>query len=227
MSTPGDDQGMTVRHIAAIGAALGLTLGGCSSQEESMHDRIRDGLPDESIIATAMDDQPTKTDEVTLPQLPAWQLTRVRATGERPLTAVVASPRDGDPRTVVLSGHPDRWEQIIEDGTVETADDAADVARAWYDATRRTNELWYQVDSVDDIDWQPAIDAAEVDRLKQKHRSTISAPTTGSDGDGWTVTLWAVQQRDLVRHEVRVGADASVHAEQEVAEKGMPVSESV
>lgn len=218
---------MTVRRTAAIGAALTLALGGCSSQEESMHDRIRDGLSDDSAIATVMDDQPTETKEIALPQLPEWQLTRVRATGERPFTAVVASPRTGDPRTVVLSGRPGRWDQIIEDGTVETADDAADVARAWYDATRRTNELWYQVDSVDDIDWQPAIDAAEVDRLMQKYASTISAPTTGSDDDGWTVTLWAVQQRDLVRHEVRVGADASVHAEQEVVEKGMPVSESV
>lgn len=216
-------------RLAATGAALalGLALGACSSKEETMTDTIREGLPDESAVARVIDEQPTTAREVSLPAVTNWRIAEVRATGERAFTSVVAYPASGEPRTVVLTGRPEAWSQLTEGASVEDAESALQVARTWYDSTRSTTELWYRVESVDDVDWQRVIDADEVDRLTREHRSTITAPTASRDGDGWAVTLWSVQQRDLVRHDLHVGADASVRDTAETVEEAMPVSEAV
>ncbi|CAM3910421.1 hypothetical protein JAAN108728_01705 [Janibacter anophelis] len=221
-----DDRTMKLR-LTAAGVALALALGACSSKEDTMTDTIREGLPDDSTIARVIDEQPTEAQVLDLPALEGWRLAEVRATGERPHAWVVGYRTSGDPSTVVLTGNPDRWSQVTAGASVEDEAGAIAVARAWYDATRRTDELWYRAESVDDIDWQPVVDEEAVARLQEEYRDTLTAPTATRDGDGWTVTLWSVQQRDLVRHDLRIGADASVHDEAETVEQAMPVSEAV
>ena len=217
---------MRMRH-AAVGVALVVAVTGCSSKEDAMEDRIREGLPDDSVVATVMDDQPTESTELDLPQLPEWRLAEVRATGERPFTTVVAYPPEGDPRTIVLTGNPDQWEQVTTEGHVEDAAGALAVARTWYDSIRRTDQLWYRVESVDDIDWQPVVDEDEVTRLKEGYRGRITTPEATRSGDGWSVALWTIEQGDLLRHELTIGADATVDDSAETLEKKMPVSVAV
>lgn len=223
-----DHRSMKTRLAATgVALALGLALGACSSKEETMTDTIREGLPDDSVVAQVIDEQPTEVRETSLPAVTSWRIVEVRATGERPFTSVVAYPTSGDPRTVVLTGNPDAWAQVTDGASVEDEETALQVARVWYDSTRNATELWYRAESVDDVDWQPVIDQDEVTRLKNEYATKITAPTATRDGDGWTVTLWSVQQRDLVRHDLRIGADASVSDDATTLERAMPVSEAV
>ncbi|MFF5323709.1 hypothetical protein ACFY2Y_08250 [Janibacter hoylei] len=217
---------MRMRRTAVV-LALAMVVTGCSSKEDATEERIREGLPDDSVVATVMDDQPTESRELDLPQVPDWRLAEVRATGERPFTTVVAYPPEGDPRTLVLTGNPDSWRQITTGGRVEDAAGALAVARAWYDSIRRTDQLWYRVESVDDIDWQPVVDEDEVTRLKEAYRGRITAPEATRSGDGWSVALWTIEQGDLLRHELTIGTDATVDDSAETLEKKVPVSVAV
>ena len=80
---------------------------------------------------------------------------------------------------------------------------------------------------MDDIDWQPVVDEDEVTRLKKAYRSRIAALEATRSGDGWSVTLWTVEQGDLLRHELTIGADATVDDSAETLETRMPVSVAV
>lgn len=194
----------------------------------NMTNRIRDGLSDESMVAWVLDEEPTQTRELTLPQLSDWRLVEIRATGRRAFMWVIAYMPEGEPRTIVLTGKPDRWTQLTDGASVEDGAAAVAVARAWYDSTRRTSELWYRAESVDDIDWQGHVDEDSVAHLKHTYRETIRPPAvTRVDDGGWILSLWTVQQGDLVRHDLVVGDDASVLDTTETMEESMPVSVAV
>lgn len=223
----GEDRRVVIRRCAAATAALAVVLTGCASEEDELSDRIREGLPETSTVARVMDGEPVEVREVALPELPRWRLAEVKATGERPLMTVVAYAPEGEPRSIVLTGFPDRWQSLVGGGTVKDGSRAVEVARAWYDATRRTDELWYRVESVDDVDWQPIVDEQAVTDLKAEYSSMIEPPQARSSDGGWDVTLWAVQQRDLVKHELHVGPDGQVADTPERVEEAMPVSEAV
>lgn len=218
---------MKHHRLTSMIAAAAVALAGCSSQEDTMTDQIREGLPDDSLISRTLEEGEVETREVDLPQLDSWRLAEVASTGERPMRWVVAYQPTGEARTVVLSGSPERWQEITAGADVQDATAAEQVATAWYDATRRQDELWYRAGSVDDIDWQPIIDEREVERLKGEYADVLTAPAATPEGDGWKVTVWAVEQRDLVRHEVTVGRDGSVRDDPTTVERAMPVSEAV
>ena len=67
------------RHMrmrrTAVGLALTMVVTGCSSKEGATEERIREGLPDDSVVATVMDDQPTESRELDLPPVSYTHLT--------------------------------------------------------------------------------------------------------------------------------------------------------
>ena len=71
------------------------------------------------------------------------------------------------------------------------------------------------------------VDEDEVTRLKKDYRSRITAPEATRSGDGWSVALWTIEQGDLLRHELTIGADATVDDSAETLETRMPVSVAV
>jgi hypothetical protein len=42
-------------------------------------------------------------------------------------------------------------------------------------------------------------------------------------GDGWQITIWMVQGRDLVRHELGIASGAAVSDRPSTVEQGIPV----
>jgi hypothetical protein len=164
---------------------------------------------------------------VTADWLPGWQiLDVVNKTPPHPQRFFVALSDQG--RADVLTGRPEAFSAVLIDAGVriDSADRAADVAATFLDTTRDFKVFAYRVDSVDDISWLPRPSAAEDarrDALAQDYDSLVKPPQVAESGDGWQVTVWMVQGRDLVTHEVGLASGTAVTDATETVEKDIPV----
>ena len=131
-------------------------------------------------------------------------------------------------RAEVLTGKPEAMSAVLTDAGVQidSSERAADVAATFLDVTRDFKVFAYRVDSVDDISWLPRPSAAEEarrDALVKDYDSLVKPPQVAESGDGWQVTVWMVQGRDLVTHEVGLASGAAVTDSAETVEKDIPV----
>ena len=86
---------------------------------------------------------------------------------------------------------------------VDSAEVAVGVGSVFLDSTRDFKEYAYRIDSIADIEWTPKPTAAEQaarDQLMKTYRRIVKPPQAAGSGDGWQVTVWMVQGRDLVTH---------------------------
>ena len=128
----------------------------------------------------------------------------------------------------MLSGRPDAMSAVLTDAGVkiDSADRAAEVAGTFLDVTRDFKVFAYRVDGVDDIKWMPRPSAAEQarrDALVEDYRGRIEPPEVAESGDGWQVTVWMVQGRDLMTHDLGLASGVAVTDKAETVEKEIPV----
>jgi len=133
-----------------------------------------------------------------------------------------------DNRVEVLSGKPDAFSTVLIDAgvTIDTAEVAAEVGAVFLDATRDFRTFAYRIDSVEDIKWRPTLTSAEAaarDDLVKSYRGKVKPAQVADSGDGWQVSIWMVQGRDLVRHELGLASGIAVTDEAETLEKDIPV----
>ena len=84
----------------------------------------------------------------------------------------------------------------------------------------------YRIDSVADIKWVPKPTAAQQvarDQLMKTYKSLVKPPQATQSSDGWQVTVWMVQGRDLVTHKLGIASGTPVSDQAETAEKDIPV----
>ncbi|MCL2422725.1 MAG: hypothetical protein FWD11_02345 [Micrococcales bacterium] len=129
---------------------------------------------------------------------------------------------------LILSGSPDSFVTMTRSAGVVVDDDslATDVAVFYLDVTRGFARYSYRIDAVADIDWLPEPDAdAQQQRadLEAEYGDLVGPPAAEPAGAGWTVTVWMVDDRALVRHLLTVGADGAVEDRPEVVEADIPV----
>ena len=113
---------------------------------------------------------------------------------------------------------------------VDSAEVAVGVGSVFLDTTRSLQAYAYRIGSVADIDWIPkrtATQQAVRDRLIRTYRSKIKPPHAADSGDGWQVTIWMVQGRDLVLHELGIASGTAVSDRAEIVEKDIPVPYSI
>ena len=109
---------------------------------------------------------------------------------------------------------------------VDSAEVAVGVGSVFLDSTRDFKAYAYRIDSVADIEWTPKPTAAEQaarDQLLKTYRRIVKPPQAAGSGDGWQVTVWMVQGRDLVKHTLGIASGTAVSDKAETAEKGIPV----
>jgi hypothetical protein len=158
--------------------------------------------------------------------LPGWQILDVLSrTPPHPQRFYVALSTDG--RAEVLTGKPEAFSAVLVDAgvRVDSAEVAIGVGSVFLDSTRSFQSYAYRIDSVAAIGWIPKPTAAERaarDRLVQTYRSMIKPPRAAESGDGWQVTVWMVQDRHLVRHELGI-ASGTVSDHAETVETDLPV----
>jgi hypothetical protein len=177
--------------------------------------------------AELVEDPETTLTPVAADWLQGWQILDVlNETPPHPRRFYVALSTDG--RTQVLTGKPAAFSTVLHDAgvQVDSAEVAAGVGSVFLDTTRDFKAYAYRIDSVADIEWLPKLTATEEavrDQLKETYRSKIKPAQAAESGDGWQVTVWMVQDRDLVRHELSIASGTAVSDKATTAEKDIPV----
>lgn len=210
--------------VLGLGA---LSATGCSTvQDLSLRQRIKRGLDGDSLLGEALGKPSTEIDRVELAALPEWQIVDVRYNGlSHPQRWYLAVTRSGKSSVVVLSGFPQRWDQIITGASVDSPATAASVARTWFDTTRSMATLGYRIESVDDIQW-PSKPGPDVARARKRLARTyaIGAPEAERVTDGWQMTLWSMEDQTLREHTITVSGRARVVNQVKVREEGLPAA---
>jgi hypothetical protein len=200
---------------------------GVSSSPSSLRDRLASALQATSPARAKLVENPQTTlTPVTADWLQGWQILDVlNSTPPHPRRFYVALSTDG--RAEVLTGKPEAFSRVMVDAGVEvdSAEVAVDVGSVFLDTTRDFRAYAYRIDSVEDIEWRHTLTAAEQavrHDLIKTYRSKIKPPQATESGDGWQVTVWMVQDRDLVRHELGIASGTAVSDQAETVEKDMP-----
>jgi hypothetical protein len=211
-------------------AATPSTTGGpsVSSSPNGLRDRLASALQGSSPArARLVQNQQTTLTPVPADWLPGWQiLDVVNNTPPHPQRFSVALSTDG--RAEVLSGKPEAFSTVLVDAgvQVDSAEVAVGVGSVYLDSTRDFRAYAYRIDNVADIKWIPKPTAAEQaarDQLMKTYRNKVKPPQAAASGDGWQVSGWMVQGRDLVRHELGLASGTAVSDHAETAEKDIPV----
>jgi hypothetical protein len=110
---------------------------------------------------------------------------------------------------------------------IDSPDLAAQYAAVYLTVTRSMSELFYGVQSVDDLlyveDPSEAQAAAQA-AFQAKYRSVIQPPAARQVGGGYHVTLYAARQRALERHLIVVQPDGVLTTrEVQVLERDLPL----
>jgi hypothetical protein len=203
-----------------------------STSPNSLRDRLASALQATSPIKAEMVEDPQTTlTPVTADWLPGWQILDViNKTLPHPRRFYVALSTDG--RAEVLTGKPEAFSRVLVDAgaQVDSAEVAVGVGSMFLDTTRDFQAYSYRIDSVEDIDWLPKLTAGEEavrDQLKKSYRSRVKPAQVADSGDGWQVTIWMVNDRDLVTHELSIATGTAVSDQATTAEQNMPVPYSV
>jgi hypothetical protein len=177
--------------------------------------------------AELVDDPETTLTPVAANWLPGWQILDVlNKTPPHPRRFYVALSTDG--RAQILTGNPQAFSTVLVDAgvQVDSAEVAVGVGSVFLDTTRDFQAYAYRIDSVADIAWIPKPTAAEQavrDEVMKTYRSKIKPPHAQDSGDGWQVTVWMVQDRDLVTHRLDMASGMAVSDQVETAETNIPV----
>lgn len=178
---------------------------------------------DDPLLASVVTAAETTITPVPLAALPDWRLLDVLWRGpSHPARWLLAVAHD---RAVVLTSHPERWEVLLEEATVGSADDAVELACVRADATRDMAKGYRRLSHIDDIRWRPHPSDDQRQRIEQVRAAFADRVAPASVvGDGpWTVTLWTLTDGSLVRHEVDVARDGSATETTVVAAEDLPV----
>jgi hypothetical protein len=199
-----------------------------TSSPSDLRGRLVAGLQGTSPAnARLVENAKTTLTPVAADWLSGWQILDVQnQTPPRPKRFFVALSDTG--RAEVLSGRPDAMSAVLTDAGVkiDSADRAAEVAGTFLDVTRDFRVFAYRVDGVDDIKWMPRPGAAEQarrDALVKDYQDKIEPPKVAESGDGWQVTVWMVQGRDLTSHDLGLASGVAVTDKTETVEQDIPV----
>jgi hypothetical protein len=153
---------------------------------------------------------------LTAPFLRSWQLVQVdQLEPPHPIRFHVAV---SGAQVYLLTGDPAAFNRMTAADQTEVAstEAAVELARAFLETTRPAGRLTYLIGSVDDIRFRPGLPTAETrrrDQIVARYRPVIAPPQANGADDGFTVTAYAVQDSDLQRHTLAVGADGHVRDE--------------
>jgi hypothetical protein len=199
-----------------------------SSSPSSLRDRLAFALQATSPARARLVGNPQTTlTPVTADWLPGWQiLDVVNKTPPHPQRFYAALSTQG--RAEVLTGKPEAFSTVLADAgvQVDTAKVASGIGEVFLDSTRDFRAYAYRIDTVADIEWLPKPTAAEQaarDQLMKTYRSKVKPAQAAESSDGWQVTIWMVQGRDLVTHELGIASGTAVSDKAVTAEKDIPV----
>ena len=181
--------------------------------------------------ASLVENQRTSLTRVSADWLPGWQIIDAQNSAPpHPRRFYAALSSDG--RAEVLSGKPEAFSSMLVSAgvRVDSAEVASSIGEVLLDSTRDFQSFSYRIDRVEDIRWRPRLtpaDEAERDDVVRTYRGQVKPAQAVQDGEGWQVTIWMVQGKNLVQHEVAIASDSSVTDKPETVVTDLPVPTSV
>jgi hypothetical protein len=183
--------------------------------------------PVDEQVAQLTADSPTKVETYPAPFLTQYQIYRVEHLNpDKPIVFYVGyAPGE---KAYLLTGAPaDMIDLAKADGVVVDSPETAEgYAAAFLEVTRSMAELFYTVESVDEMQFRPNL-TAEQERVKaafvEEYRAIIQPATATPIDGGYVVTLYAVREQTLERHEVSVSTDGTVTEQIAVLEQDLPL----
>jgi len=228
-----------------VGVVLVLTLGGCGAGEPSstptgitqtgadVRERLAAGLAAVGSDAEMVRDMRTTLTPVEATWLHGWQVFDLQLSTEYRSSRFYAALSD-DGRTLDLYESPESFAEMTRSAKVAVNDAslAVDVGNLYLDVTRDFRKWSYRIDSLSDVQWRPDIDS-DLDLQQQRadlearYADVVQPPTARASETGWSVTVWMVYDRSLVRHSLEIAVDGAVQDRPEVVETDMPVPYSL
>lgn len=224
----------TRRTLLAGGALVAAAmLTGCSPDRfrpraDDLRARLIRALrTDDPADADLLADPHTDLTPVPADWLPGWVIVDVQGMTMLHPRRFYAALSDDD-RAKVLTGRPDRFSTVLVDAGVriDAAAVAATIATVYLDATRDFQAYAYRIDSFADIEWVPEPRTAERgrrDALAETYHDRIQPPRAEGGTDGWVVSAWMVQGRDLVEHELTLSPGRPVADRTVTRERDLPL----
>jgi hypothetical protein len=128
----------------------------------------------------------------------------------------------------VLTRHPDRFAELARaDGLlIETPEAALAWARAYQETTRTTDEIFYLVSTIDDVQTlndSPLADDRQVAAFRARFAATIQPPEVSPEGPPYVVRLWAIREQTLELHRLRVEATGVIEDEIDIVASDLPL----
>lgn len=128
----------------------------------------------------------------------------------------------------VLTAHPEAFRSVaLADGlTIASAQDALDWACAYLETTRTNTEVFYLVASLEDVQVLTTDDLDvnnAIATFKTNFAGVITPPQAGSEDSEYRVTIWAIREQTLERHDLMVGRDGSITSSIAVIANNLPL----
>lgn len=213
-------------RAAVMAAVAAFVLAGCGSGTsgqdgtDMMRERTIEAFADsDPRLSSFAEDDETRPEPIATPFVDDWYVFQL--TGRHRAT-VVAVTKEGDPKGVQLTGHPEAWDEVVDKASVADARTAVSVADAWTKALRPTTGAARLITSVEDIELTGSTADSVREELRRDHGDAIADVSAEASDDGWTTERWMVHDNDLVRLRLTVHADATVDADRTVVREGLP-----
>ncbi|MCL2091250.1 MAG: hypothetical protein FWH11_08530 [Micrococcales bacterium] len=221
-------------------ALLALTLGGCDAEGSTadqsagtthvgtdVRERLATGLAAVGSDGEMVADARTTLTPVEAAWLHEWQVFDIQLETEYRFARFYAA-LSNDGATLDLSGSPESFAQMVRSAQVVVNDAAVaiDVGNVYLDVTRTFDKASYRIGSISEVHWLPNPVPADEQRradLEAQYDALVQPSVAEPSGTGWTVTVWMVYDRTLVRHNLEIAADGVVQDNPEVVETDLPV----
>jgi hypothetical protein len=128
----------------------------------------------------------------------------------------------------LLTGAPENYVRLAQaDGLVITSTQVAVAyATTYLEVTRSMAELFYLVQSVQQVEFRPNLIDPELQvktAFIDKYRSLLKPATAEVTASGYTVTVYAIREQALERHTLTVTKQGDLRDEVTILEQNLPL----
>lgn len=194
-----------------------------SRTEDEVVQAVTDGLDADTLAGTLARSDVLMIDDKTPEWMTGWEIYQLDGVLGSPRGAVVAIAPDGE--VLEIDSRPENLATVFAEYPPADAAEAERRAADFLELSRSMFTWSYQVDSVDDVEWLNSLtdeQLARVDQFTEDYGDVITSPTADEDGEGWTVTVYRVEQDTALEYTVTVGADGEITEEHETIADGLP-----
>jgi hypothetical protein len=183
--------------------------------------------PVEETYAELAADTATQVEIYPAPFLTRYEIYRVEHRNPSKPVVFYVGYAPGE-QVYVLTGAPAELIALarVDGARIDSPDSAEAYTITFLETTRSMSELFYVVESTDDVQFRPNL-SPEQEQAKAafvEEYGPVIQPASAAPADyGYLVTVYAVRDQALERHAVSVGPDGTVTDEITILERDLPL----